>query len=125
MNENDGVAELVQNGSDTVSFDNGKPLNAAIESLKSKILDLHCRVNIINNLVNDESFKNLSKRNRNELMKGLLNESRDIEEISKVVFRSLKKIKRERISEDAIDSFLGIPENMKAKGDSEESDVEE
>jgi hypothetical protein len=52
-------------------------------------------------------FKYVSKATRNEtLMEELLSKSREIEEMSKIAFRSLKKVKRERVPDSVVDQLL-------------------
>jgi len=51
-------------------------------------------------------FKYASKECRNEMLDSLLKQVDVLDETTKVAFRSLKKIKRERVPDNLVDSLL-------------------
>lgn len=51
-------------------------------------------------------FKFASKPTRNALLTGLLDQVSAMEETTKVAFRSLKKVKRERVPDEVVDTLL-------------------
>jgi len=83
-------------------------LDLIMTHLGSKFDDIGRRVTMIQYLLENDTFKLASKQTRNNLLHGLLEDIGVFEEISKVAVRSLKKIKRERASEDRLDQLLLI-----------------
>lgn len=84
-----------------------------MHDFEAKVSQLQSRVDLVKGLVDRDEFRLLSKTSRNALIYDLIYESRDAEELAKVAFRTLKKIKRERISEDRVDELLGVPESVR------------
>lgn len=91
----------------------GSQLPVMITGLKEKVELIQDRVQLIQRLHESDDFKVLSKVTRNNLLHGLQEEIDDLEEIAKVAIRSLKKIKRVRISEEKVDQLLEIPEYIR------------
>lgn len=59
-------------------------------------------------------FKYVSKTARNELLKALVEQAGEIEDASKSAFKLLKKVKRVKPTEDAIDALIGAPKVVAA-----------
>lgn len=51
-------------------------------------------------------FKYASKECRNELLDGMLSKVDNLDETTKVAFRALKKVKRERVPDRLVDTLL-------------------
>lgn len=79
--------------------------NALIE-LKKAITALNLQVNQISELVACNKFKFLSKNVRNSMSTAIIEEEGKINDLVKVTFRQLKKIKRERPAEEVVDALL-------------------
>jgi hypothetical protein len=82
-----------------------------IQDLVDNVTDLVFVVDQIKRLHDDGLFKYLSKASRNSLMQGLLDKAGAVDEITKVAFRSLKKIKRERVPEEVVDLLIAGDRN--------------
>lgn len=60
----------------------------------------------ISSLIELDTFKNLSKAGRNELLQSLLKQGGQIKDASKELFTLAKHVKREHLSDEAADNAL-------------------
>lgn len=81
-------------------------VDVVLNDLEQMADDFFAHVQRIRMLQENGFFKFASKNSRNEMMSAMVDQSRDLEELSKVAFRSLKKVKRERVPEEVVDSLL-------------------
>lgn len=88
-------------------------LPVMIDNLREQAQMILNRVELIQRLNTFDSYKVLSKSTRNNLLHGLQDEIDTLEEIAKVAIRALKKVKRERISEEKVDELLEIPDYIR------------
>lgn len=96
----------------------------AVDSYATAVVSAGMHIDQFKALIESGDFKYVSKKARNAMLHRLLDESREIEELSKVVFRALKKVKRERMQDDGVDRLLGI--NIEGlNGDSQDDNDEE
>jgi hypothetical protein len=82
------------------------PSIAPLEELKQAVDQLQKVLEILLPLAKTGNFKLISKKNRNSLLAQLLELPSDIKARSRMTYRILKKIKRERPSEGMLDEFL-------------------
>lgn len=68
--------------------------------------DLNEIVSDINDLLCDNTFKYISKTTRNLLLDKLMEKSGSVEDSSRALIKSLKKIKRIRMPENVSDSII-------------------
>lgn len=100
-------------------------LDSLVKSLDKTLDDYQQVVYLINNLLTTDSFKFVSKKNRNNILNNLIEKSADLQEISKITFRTLKKVKRERIQDDRIDHLLGVPGHLMETDQKTETEIDE
>ena len=81
-------------------------VDVVLNDLEQMADDFFAHVQRIRMLQENGFFKFASKNTRNEMMSAMVDQSRDLEELSKVAFRSLKKVKRERVPEEVVDNLL-------------------
>ena len=81
-------------------------VDVVLNDLEQMADDFFAHVQRIRMLQENGFFKFASKNSRNEMMSAMVDQSRDLEELSKVAFRSLKKVKRERVPEEVVDNLL-------------------
>ena len=80
--------------------------DAALGELNAQLDDLNSIVAQINKLRSDNLFRFLSKVSRNELLTALMEKSGSVEDAARAAFRSLKKIKRQRLPDEIADLLL-------------------
>lgn len=80
--------------------------DVALQELVDQVNDLNGIVDQIVRLRSDGFFRYLSKQSRNTLLHGLLEKSADVHDAAKAAFRTVKKIKRERLPEEIADLLL-------------------
>lgn len=103
--------------------------DVALAELNAQLDDLNAIVVQINKLRGDNLFRFLSKASRNDLLGSLMEKSGTVEDSSRAVFRSLKKVKRERMPEEVADFLLAgrrdlaIICNPQVTGEAPELDV--
>ena len=78
----------------------------ALAELIAQLDDLNTIVEQISKLRSDNLFRFLSKAARNQLLDGLMEKSGAVEDAARAAFRSIKKIKRERLPEEVADLLL-------------------
>ena len=81
-------------------------VDVVLNDLEQMADDFFAHVQRIRMLQENGFFKFASKNSRNAMMSAMVDQSRDLEELSKVAFRSLKKVKRERVPEEVVDNLL-------------------
>lgn len=84
----------------------GEPLDLALADLRESADQFLTQVIMLQRLRDDGFFKHVSKPRRNELLQGLLETADTNRETARAVYSSMKKIKRERISEELVDKLL-------------------
>lgn len=80
--------------------------DVALAELCTQLDDLNMIVGRIRNLRGNNLFRFLSKTTRNQLLDGLMEKSGSVEDAARAVFRSIKKVKRERLPEEVADLLL-------------------
>lgn len=82
-------------------------LDVVLADLEENAASLLSNIQTVRRLQEDGNFKFVSKTTRNELLHSLIESAGVVEETTKVAFRGLKKIKRERLTEERSDALLG------------------
>ena len=81
--------------------------NDALKELVKQVEKLNFIVNQLNKTHNhDNMFRFLSKNARNELLAGIMETSGAVEDAAKATYRSMKRVKRERLPEEVADLML-------------------
>ena len=80
--------------------------NAALNELVNQLYKLSEIVNGLNKLKKDNMFRYLSKNARNKLLLDMMETSGAVEDAAKATYRSIKKVKRERMPEEVSDLLL-------------------
>ena len=106
------MQEAVIESPEADEVDAGSPeqvnaIDVALTDLEEHACDLWQHVTHIKNLKENGHFKYLSKATRNRLMEEMINKAGIVEDMTKVAFKLLKKVKREKPSEDVIDALIG------------------
>ena len=80
--------------------------NAALDELIDQLYNLNEITDKLYVLKRDNILRYLSKNARNKLLIGLMESSGAVEDAAKATYRSIKKVKRERIPEEVADLLL-------------------
>jgi hypothetical protein len=91
--------------SDVIAADVSE-LQKAADDLIDLLYQQTQSVTTIKSLIRNDTFKNLSKPGRVELLQEILTQASEIEDSSKGLFRLAKRVKRERITDEVTDKIL-------------------
>ena len=78
----------------------------AAKDLLELLSNLHDVVQRIDMSLDEGLFQGFSKETRNTMMQDVLEDSREIEAVARVLFRNLKKVKRVNMSNEAKDTLI-------------------
>jgi hypothetical protein len=88
----------------------------SVKNLSELLSNLQDVVERIGMSLDEGLFQGFSKETRNTMMQDVLEDSREIEAVARVLFRNLKKVKRVNMSNDAKDTlilkFLTVKQNV-------------
>jgi hypothetical protein len=100
---------------DTIAEFVGKS-KESVKNLSELLSNLQDVVERIGMSLDEGLFQGFSKETRNTMMQDVLEDSREIEAVARVLFRNLKKVKRVNMSNDAKDTlilkFLTVKQNV-------------
>ena len=123
MNDTTNPTTLVTDAADAANADNfadndvadtegGKNLpdaDVVLNDLEMMAADFFEHVQTLRTMQENGFFRYASKECRNKLLDELLSKVDAIDETTKVAFRTLKKVKRERVPDSLVDMFLVAP----------------
>jgi len=97
---------------------------SVLSDLRTQVNNLAEKIDVLCGLTSADEFKLVSKSTRNNLLYGMIDDMRSSEELVKIAFRSLKRVKRIRVNEQCIDELLGVPVHIITQKRGEEQDDE-